>query len=144
MDLLASFQDAARDYWKDIPKNTGKQMIYSFAFSGAIRFLVSGNVYAGLSSGSAAALATAVHGLVTPVFVKVFAYKARLTWEEEMCRTTIALIGSGYLASAFGDTTVLTNHFGLTILYGLWNHIEPNRRDLDSAAWFGIMPNVRV
>lgn len=141
MQYLADARQIASEYWRDIPKNTGKQMLYSFVFSSVARTLVSNDIRAGIFTGAVAALATAIHALVTPLFLKVISRGLRMTWEEEMCRTSIALLGAGYLASAFGDMTVLNNLFGLAMLYGLWNYIDANRRDLDRASWFVILPD---
>lgn len=129
------------DYWQEIPKNTGKQMLWSFATSGIVRAVVTSDIRAGLFTGAIAAFATMIHAFVTPIFLKFITTKLRMTWEEEMIRTTVAWVGAGSLAAYFGDNSVLANMYGMALLYGLWNYIEPSRRDLDRANWFGIMPD---
>ena len=140
MDFFTNVQEAANDYWKDIPADTGKKMLFGFAASSVIRTLISGNISSGIFSGTVAALATGIHAFVTPLFLNIFDHKDRLTWEEEMARTSIAVVGAGYLASAFGDMSILANLLSMSILYGLYNSIDLNRRDLDKSSWFVIFP----
>lgn len=140
MQFLTDMPDIARQYWKDIPNNSTKQILYSFIAAAAFRTVVTADFRAGVYGGAIAASATLIHAMVTPIFLKFLAYKSRLTWEEELCRTMIALLGAGYVGSALGDMSVIRNIFQATILYSLWNHIEPSRRDLDKAAMFGILP----
>lgn len=140
MQYLDDARQVATEYWNELPKNTKSQMVYSFLFAGAIRLLATHDLRMGIFAGAIASLATAIHAFVTPIFAKIYTRSLRLTWELEMARTAIALTGSGYVASIFGDRSIFLHQISLMILYGLWNHIEPKRRDLDEAAWFGIMP----
>lgn len=137
-NMTTDFRQRAVDYWHMVPK-CRKELMISFAVAGLIRLATTQDLSLACMTGALAASATAIHALAAPLFRNVL-QKIRLSWEEEMCRTIVILIGVGSVASAYGDMSVLNNLFGLTILYGLWNYLEPTRRDTDRASAFGFMP----
>lgn len=138
MQQILSYLPSAKDYWKDIPKDVGKKMLIGFIGSSAIRTLISRDIVSGIFVGVLAATAAAIHALITPFFSKI-SHNQRLSWEQEMCRSSISVILAGTIGSIFGEMSVLTNLLGLGVLYGLYNHLDKTRRDLAKASWFIIL-----
>jgi len=139
MQVVNNMYHSAQNYYQDIPTNTPKQMIYAAGAAFVLRTITSGSLHQAAVAAGLSALATAIHGLITPIF-KSLTGKTQLTWGEEMCRTFIAIISAGAIAKAYGDNTILSNLTGLALLYGFLTYAHPQRRDLNTTDWLPIFP----
>jgi len=125
---------SAQNYYQDIPANTSQQMFYAAGGAFVLHTVLTGNLYRGAVGAALSALATAIHGLVTPLFISVTG-KTQLKWHEEMCRTFFAIIGVAAIAKACGDNAILSNLPFFALLYGFCNYADQSRRDLRSTSW---------
>lgn len=132
MQLLTNMYQDVKNHLNEIPKNTSRQMIFSFGVAFVLYSVVKSNPRVGLIAGALAATATGVHGLISPLFRKFLGHK-NLSWGEEMCRTFMAIIPTGYVAEAFGNRSILPGLFVLGLIYGVVNYMDPTRRNTDSA-----------
>lgn len=141
MQQISNIYQGAQDYWKEIPTNTGKQMMIAFGVAMIFETILSnGNLTQGALAGSVSALATAIHGCVSPLFKQILGNRP-LSWGEEMCRTFTAIIGAGAVAAAFGNSSILQRLTGLAIGWGIINFAFPQRRDINAADWMILIPN---
>lgn len=132
---MQSFQD----YMKEVPSNTGQQMAYAAAAAFIIRTVTSGSPQKGVVAAALSALATAVHGLISPFFKQIIG-RNQLNWGEEMCRTMGSIIITGCVAAAYGDRSIFNSLVGLSIIYGFLTFMDPARCDLRRADWIPIFP----
>lgn len=116
-----------QNYIHDIPTNTATQMVYAAGAGFFIETILSSDPTRGLIVAGFSALATIIHGLVTPFF-KSLTGRTQLTWGEEMCRTFSAIIGSGMVAKALGYNSVIKELFTDAILYGIIYFLSDSNR----------------
>lgn len=140
MQNLNYIYQNAQDYYQEIPANTGKEALYGFGAGFIIETIFfTGNLSKGAIAGALSALATTIYGLVTPLFKELVGNRP-LTWGEEMCRTFTAIIGTGCVAAACGNSSILNNLGSLAILFGVIIYIDPARCNLNSTNRIIIFP----
>lgn len=140
MQVVNSLYDGVKSYYHDIPSNTLTQMVVAAGAAFVVETIVSGNLNYGAIAAGLSATATAIHGLVTPIFKKITGGRMHLTWGEEMCRTFTAIIGAGAVAKAYGNNSIFDKLVFLSLLYGFLSYVDPHRRDLSRADWIPIFP----
>ena len=143
MQFVNSAYQSAQDYCKEIPSNTVTQMAYAIGAGFVIETIFTGSPQKGVIAAALSALATAIHGLVSPLFRKVIGHQ-QLSWGEEMCRTFFAIIGAGCIASAYGNNSILRDLFVLAVIHGFVSYIDPARRDLNRTDWIVVSPSFRA
>lgn len=144
MLTLDNIYQNTHNYCKEIPANTTKQMLYGFGASFILQTIFTGRPSDAAAAGILSAIATAVHGLVTPLFKNLTNNKLELSWAEETCRTLIGFIVVGYISANFGNSAILYNHRFLTLAWSLISSLQPSRRKLDSANWIIVIPNFSI
>jgi len=132
MQVINNMNQTVKDYCRDVPQNTGGQMICAFGAGTISRTILKNDLRVGLFAGVLSAIATATHGLVTPLFQRIIGHRNQLTWGQEMCRTCIGLITMAYVAAAFGDISLINELVVYGFLYGFVNFADDNRKDLRS------------
>lgn len=100
--VYSSIQSSLSDYSKAIPKDTTQAMLTSFTISFAIGTIVTANPLVGVIHGSFSAVATAINGLVTPLFKQFSGNNTHLTWNQNILRTAVSTIGGYSVMVAFG------------------------------------------
>ncbi len=125
----------AQNYWEQLPQDVGKQMLYSFALAGVIVTIVKNNPSDGIRNGILSAVATAIHALVTPIFKKVIGERRNLSFNEEFCRTFIALVTTGYISLAFGYPEIIQGLFVLSIFNLILIDRNPGRHNINQSAF---------
>lgn len=144
MQVLNNAYQGMQNYYSEIPSNTLVQMAYASGAAFVIRAISTGNLSQAAAAAGLSAVATAIHGLVTPLFKTLTGGRTQLTWGEEMCRTFVAIIGAGGVAKAFGDDTILKNLTFLALLYSFLTYADPARRDLNHADWIPVFPRLHA
>lgn len=135
MQTGISHSYGVQKYWNEIPPNTLKQMGGIFALSFVIRTIATNDFRLGLIGGCLSVTATAIYGLVTPLF-KRYSKTSYLSWQGEMCRTLAAIIGAGLIGQyVFRDRSILRNISISGIIYGILTYLDPNRRNLNQTNW---------
>lgn len=130
-----------RSYIDQIPSNTPIQMAIAAGVGFIVETVVSGKPANGVAAAAVSALATAIHGLVSPLFRQLIG-RNQLSWGEEMCRTFTGIIGAGCIAKAMGNNSVLEKLMPLAFIYGFITYADPSRRDLSRADWMPIFPRL--
>ncbi len=121
---------AAKNYWDQIPQNTGMQVARAAGIAFIIETIFTGNIKVGITGAALATLATAIHGAVSPLFLKFTQGRTQINWNEEMGRTCIALIGTAAIAQACGNNALLQKISALAIFFGILTYFEPQRCNL--------------
>jgi hypothetical protein len=140
MQFVTNLYQSAQDYWKEIPANAGKQMIYNAGFGFIVETIFTGNPAKGVASAAVTALATAIYALVTPAF-KNLLNTTQLEWGGEMCRTFTAIIGAGCVASAFGNNAILDKIGLLALIWGIITFANPTRGNLNQTHFLVLFPS---
>jgi hypothetical protein len=143
MQFVNNLYQGAQDYWKEVPANTGRQMIYNAGFGFIVETIFTGSPAKGVASAAVTALATAIYALVTPAFKELF-NSTHLNWGGEMCRTFTAIIGAGCVSAAFGNRAILDKIGFLAIIWGIITYANPLRGDLNSTQFLVLFPSVNV
>lgn len=139
MQFINNMYQGAQSYCQDIPSNTGKQMVYAFAGAFVMEVIFTGDPKFGALAGAVSGLATAVHGLVTPLF-KRFVNGQDLTFGEEVCRSFVAVIIAGSIAAACGHASILQKLSFEAIWCVLLTYMQPSRCSINSTAIIPIFP----
>lgn len=135
MQHINNMYQGAQNYWKEIPQNTFRQMVASFTAGFVISTVMASNAKDGLFTGAVSASAALIHGLVTPLF-KEFCGQGFLTFEQEVCRSSISIIGAAYLAKAFGNPIIIKILPACAVIHTFLIYMEPFRRDLNKTNLF--------
>src|SRR5581483_2692675 len=106
-----------------------------------IETILTGSPSKGAIAGGLSALATAIYGLVTPLFKQLVGAPRPLTWGEEMCRTFVSLISVGCIASALGNRHVFNHLPMLAMIWGMITYLNPSRCNLHSTNIVVLYPN---
>lgn len=139
MQLINNMYQHAHAYWQDVPQNTAKEMVYAFGTGFFIATVVRQDPIKGLIAGSLSALATAIHGLVTPFFKQLTGGRD-LTWGEEMCRALTGVITAACVASAFGNTSIFQKLIVEGLFFSFITWLEPSRCSINHASAVLIFP----
>jgi hypothetical protein len=140
MQFLDNISREAQSYWKEVPKNTGNQMVMALGAAFVIETIFTGSPQKGVVAAALSALATAIHGLISPLFKRVIGQQ-QLTWGQEMCRTFMAIITAGCIASAYGNNSILNGLFILSVIHGFASYKDASRRNLNQADWIVVFPS---
>lgn len=125
-------------YYDELPKNTFVNIPISFLAVSLFERMSRGHAI--FMPSFLAATATAIHAFVTPLFKRFYGNRD-LRWTEEMCRTSITLIGQVCVATAlsvntaFSGITIIETLFIKIVIMGLIN-IYSGRRDIHEAQFF--------
>ncbi len=133
MQLVSNLYQGAQNYWKEVPQSTSEQMGKAFGITFIFRTFIKNDVKLGLMGGILSLTATAIYGLVTPLF-KRYTGATQLSWEGEMCRTMTALISTGCIAQALGDRSIFQNLARTGIIYAVYN-FDASRQSLNNISW---------
>lgn len=141
-DRGRSLDQTINSYLKAIPKNTAIAAITAFTVGFVIETVFSGNPVVGLATGAYSAIATVIHGLVTPLFKQAIGQDRLLTWSEEMLRGCISFIATGCIALAMGTPAVLNVLTVSAVFYGLKIIIRGDSwRSLNNANYLVMFPS---
>ena len=140
MQLVSNMYQGAQDYCQHIPKNTGKQMLIAAGVGFIVRTINSGNPVEGVVLGACSALATLIHGCISPLFRQMVSPRQQLNWGEEMCRSMIGVIAVGCLTAAFGNRTLLNSLMIDALFIGILNYMQPARCNVNSTDWLLVGP----
>lgn len=143
MSVFNDIAQGVKNYYHHIPSNTGKQMIIAAGAGFIMETIITGNVTQGLIVAGLSALATAIYGLVTPIF-KWLNGGSKLSWPEEMCRTFTAIIGAACVARAFGNHSIFQKLPSIALVYGIAIALVPSMRCLHSTNWMVIFPKFTI
>jgi hypothetical protein len=143
MHYVTSMYHAAQGYYNQIPQNTFQAMAQSFTVGFVAQTLLRNDPKIGLTAGIVSATAAAIYALITPLFIRICGHNP-LTWNEEMCRGSIAIIATGCIAAAFGNRGVIQHLFFFSIMHGLFAYLDETRRDLSSAHIMIVEPIYRI
>lgn len=133
MQLVSNLYQGAQNYWNDVPQNTSEQAGKAFAITFIFRTFIKNDFKLGLIGGILSLTATAIYGLVTPLFQR-YPFAINLQWEREMCRTMTALISTGLIAQVLGDRSIFENLARTAIIYAVYNQ-SPQRQNLSDTNW---------
>jgi hypothetical protein len=120
--------DSAKEYCREMPENTARQMLSNGAASFVISTVLSRNPVVGILGGAIAITATAVYALITPLFRWFIGQRRQLTWGEEIVRTAISAISVGTICAAFGNRSILDSLFVTAVLQIAFT---PDRTDVN-------------
>jgi len=143
VQVINNMNQTVQDYCRDVPQNTGRQMIYAFGVGTILRTILRNNLRLGLIAGVLSAIATAIHGWVTPLFQRIIAHRHQLTWGEEMCRTCVGIITTAYIAAACGDISLLNQLYIDGLIHGLCHFIDDSRRDVRDTNIILLFPSLK-
>ncbi len=115
----SSVQRFGASYVDNIPKNSAKQVVKSFAVMFVVDTLLTANPIHGLVFGALSATATLLHAAVSPVFKAILNDPRELKFREEFIRGGIAIIGTGVVALLIGNPVVISLVFLNAIFYGI-------------------------
>ena len=149
MQYLNHMYGIAKSHYQQMPANTSEAMLIAGGVGFIIETITSSNPTRGLVAGLLSALTTAIHSFVTPFFRKFTQNQNQnqnqsLSWGGEMCRTFTAIIGTGCIAAAFGNDSILKKLYPLAVIYGVVTALNPSRGDLNSADWIPLFPNYAI
>lgn len=118
---------AAQEYCSQIPRNTPKVMVCTGLAGFILTVVIEKNLKAGLICAALWASATAIYGIISPLFAK-FTNRERLTFNEEMCRTLLPIIFVAAVAKGSGHDRPLKT-IGITACFeGLRVYFSGNER----------------
>lgn len=144
MQFINNMYQNAQDYYKEIPANTGKQMIYNAGFGFIVETVFTGSPARGAASAAVTALATAIYALVTPTF-KYLSSTTYLDWGGEMCRTMTAIIATGCITAATTGNRVILDKIGtLAIIWGFLTLLDSDRGNLNMTNFIALFPSVSI
>ncbi len=139
MQFIDNMYQHARLYWQDVPSNTLTEMIYAFGTGFFVATVIRTDPIKGLIAGSLSAVATAIHGLVTPFFKRLTGGRD-LTWGEEMCRTLTGIVTVGCAAAVMGHSSIIEQLPGMGLIFGIVTYLDPSRCSIHNAAMVWIFP----
>jgi hypothetical protein len=144
MQYFNNVYQGVQGYWASIPENTSETIVASFITVGIIGTILTGQTSNGAIFGAVSALATAIHGLVTPLFRRIFDREKEFNWAQEATRTFTAIIGAGYIARVCGFPLIPTNlnAFTRTLTHGIVNVLFPERYGANRVNGIYILPSI--
>ncbi|MBA2367659.1 MAG: hypothetical protein H0V82_01375 [Candidatus Protochlamydia sp.] len=103
MTLLTAVQNQMSYYYENLPEQIPQSLLTSFATAFVIRSVTRSDPKLGLIAGAVSMSASLIHALAAPIF-KYVVVNDSLTWNQEMARGTMAIIGAGYVEKALVGT----------------------------------------
>lgn len=132
VQVYTNIESYVSDYSKEIPVNTAQAMLTSFAISFAVTTILTANPTVGAIHGSFSAVATGIHGLVTPLFKQLSGNNTHLSWSQNLLRTAVSKVGSCYFAAACGYSFTLKSLI-ISLIFNACINNGISRRRLDKA-----------
>src|SRR5947208_935997 len=121
MQYVNTMYQGAKDYYEEIPTNTPIAMAYAFGAAFVLETIFEGDPVKGIAAGAISAIASAIHGLVTPLFKLLTGGRTQLTHGEEMCRTFVGIIGAACMeTAATGRKSIFNKLIFLSILHSIF------------------------
>ena len=118
-NFATSVQKFGVNYVDNIPKNSAKQIVKSFAVMFVVDTILTANPIHGLVFGALSATATLLHAAVSPVFKSILNNPIELKFREEFIRGGVAIVGTGIVALLIGNPVVISLVFLNAIFYGI-------------------------
>jgi hypothetical protein len=129
-------------YYENLPEKIPQALMGSFATAFVVRSVIRSDPKLGLIAGAVSMSATLIHALVTPLFKNANGNFDSLTWNQEMARGSMAIIGAGYVSKALGHSNPFEYLFIDVALHAFRIHMESIHLDLRNSNVIVLFPSI--